>query len=576
MDLTITDFSFFDSYMSITFNNGDSEKEKGLYLKSLHGVSKSRMESLKLIPTYRGEPENDFTIHAEPTFLILKSEHVSIIVTFIDSDHLLIHGTGVENGLRIDTMPFYNFEYSYLLGKPDAPYCMVNSYKNLSRYLVYTLSGSLSLDQKINIDTSGSFDTSDNYSMICTQSGNDEMFSVIIQDIPTHNAIPKLFDVNLSSLLRRNEKKFKCFAEAFSETDKTYSSMIVPAAYVLWSSTVGAQGNLNYSSVCSSIHSFPGVWSWDNCFIAAGLNKSHHKLAYEQIAVVFECQDMMGQIPGSVSDSTIRWNFCKPPVHGYLISKMMKDNNFTKEELLHIYDWISRQVKYYMKYKDSDSDGICEYYHGNDSGQDNSTVFKDQVPVESPDLTAYLIKAMDLLSQLADDVACSPTEAQYWRELADQTTSLFLKTFIKDDLPVSREAFTKKSIDSRSLLPYISLILGKRLPENIRNRMITKLKNEFLTDWGLATEAPGSPCYGDDAYWRGAIWAPTTLLFVEALEDCQEHDLAMDISRRFCDMVSLHGFAENFNSKTGESLRDRSFCWTASTFLYLAEKLHNK
>ena len=86
-------------------------------------------------------------------------------------------------------------------------------------------------------------------------------------------------------------------------------------------------------------------------------------------------------------------------------------------------------------------------------------------------------------------------------------------------------------------MPFQSLILGKRLPDDVRSKMLAVLKDDFLTEWGLATEAPESPLYQEDSYWRGAIWAPATLLFYEALMDCGEELFARNIAERFCTMV---------------------------------------
>ena len=73
-------------------------------------------------------------------------------------------------------------------------------------------------------------------------------------------------------------------------------------------------------------------------FMAIALNKGHHRLAFQQMEVIFRHQDSFGQLPGSVSDSTIRWNFCKPPVHGYIFSRMIQDANFTADELRQVYN----------------------------------------------------------------------------------------------------------------------------------------------------------------------------------------------------------------------------------------------
>ena len=59
----------------------------------------------------------------------------------------------------------------------------------------------------------------------------------------------------------------------------------------------------------------------------------------------------------------------------------------------------------------------------------------------------------------------------------------------------------------------------------------------------------------------------------EALKDAGETTLAKEIASKFCQTVKTYGFAENFDAKTGVGLRDKSFSWTASAFLYFANEL---
>jgi putative isomerase len=115
--------------------------------------------------------------------------------------------------------------------------------------------------------------------------------------------------------------------------------------------------------------------------------------------------------------------------------------------------------------------------------------------------------------------------------------------------------------------------LGEKLPVEIRDTMVANLKNGgFITQWGLASESTNSPLYGIDSYWRGPIWAPSTMIVVDGLKACGEHDLAKDIARRFCDLCEAHGFAENFDAKTGQGHRDLGYTWTASVFLVLGHE----
>ena len=43
--------------------------------------------------------------------------------------------------------------------------------------------------------------------------------------------------------------------------------------------------------------------------------------------------------------------------------------------------------------------------------------------------------------------------------------------------------------------------------------------------YGLPSEPPNSPYYVTDGYGRGPIWAPSTMIVAEGLDDLGEHDL---------------------------------------------------
>jgi glycogen debranching enzyme len=137
---------------------------------------------------------------------------------------------------------------------------------------------------------------------------------------------------------------------------------------------------------------------------------------------------------------------------------------------------------------------------------------------------------------------------------------------------LAKRSGTHESIESDSLVLYVPLILGKRLPGHILNRLVGDIRNKgFLTEYGLATELPESPFYRPDGYWRGPIWAPTTLLLVDGLLSSGQKELALEVARKFCAMATKSGMAENYDALTGESLRDPAFTWTSSVFLILGQ-----
>ena len=140
--------------------------------------------------------------------------------------------------------------------------------------------------------------------------------------------------------------------------------------------------------------------------------------------------------------------------------------------------------------------------------------------------------------------------------------------------PLTRQAYTGKTSSPDTLLLRVPVLLGEKLPDNIRELLLNDLRSDkFLTEWGYATESPASPYYVSDGYWRGPIWAPSTYIIYEGLLACGEDKLAEKIALQFCKMCAKSGFAENFDAQTGEGLRDRAYTWTAAVFLLLASKL---
>ncbi|MFW6271268.1 MAG: amylo-alpha-1,6-glucosidase, partial [Bacillota bacterium] len=348
------------------------------------------------------------------------------------------------------------------------------------------------------------------------------------------------------------------------------------AAYVNWESLVNPEGILKRKAMYMSKNHMTNVWSWDHCFNAMALIENNPQIGWDQYVLMFDHQRDNGVLPDRVNDKEYYWNFVKPPIHGWVLKWMMNRSDFiTETRLKEVYEPLSRWTDWWFKYRDTDGDGIPEYHHGNDSGWDNSTVFHKGAPVESPDLSAFLVIQMEVLSEIAD-ILGKGEEAAEWEVRSEKLLANMLdhcwtgEEFIAP-YPKTHEYFDKGD----SLILYIPVILGKRLPESIKNKLIDDLKEEgrFLTENGLATESINSSFYESNGYWRGPIWAPSTMIMIEGIEAAGEKEFAMDLAYRFCQMIKKGGMAENFDAVTGEGLRDRAYTWTSSVFLMLANKV---
>lgn len=373
--------------------------------------------------------------------------------------------------------------------------------------------------------------------------------------------------------------------EAFGRAQLAVPSRYAPAAqvaaYLNWSCLVAPRGHLRREAMYMSKNWMTAVWSWDHCLNALALSRGDPALAFDQFMLLLELQNEQGCLPGLVSDRAIYWRYVKPPIHGWTLARLMEacPDFYTPERLAEAYDALCRQTEYWLGCRDPFGTGLPAYWHGNDSGWDNSTVMLAGSPVEAADCGAYLVVQAEVLADLADRLGKGGDRAR-WREMGATLYQRLVSRLWKGDRfvmpPLAGEALPAAA-GADSLLPYMTVFLGRRLEREKMSALVAGLSEpgRFLTRWGLATESLRSPHYEADGYWRGPIWAPSTLIAVAGLADANYPELAGRLAEAFCDLCAANGFAENFDAVSGVGLRDRAYTWTASAFLWLASRLES-
>jgi glycogen debranching enzyme len=339
------------------------------------------------------------------------------------------------------------------------------------------------------------------------------------------------------------------------------------AAYVLWSATVEPSGFLTRESVLMSKHWMDKLWSWDHCFNALALAPGLPDLAVDQFLAPFDHQDEAGALPDSITHSEVLYNFVKPPIHGWAFRRLRATlgRPLRSDELTEIHDRIAGWTGFWLDSRRRPGHELPYYQHGNDSGWDNSTTFDVDRVVEAPDLAAFLVLQLDVLAELATEIG----RPAAWKEHRDRILEALVEELWSGDTFVARGALSGRPSGASSLLVLLPLVLGERLPEDIRRALADRL-GLHLTEHGPATEPVDSPHYDPDGYWRGPIWAPSTALIEDGLRGSGFPELADTVSERFRRMCEASGFAENFDAQTGAGLRDRAYTWTAAVYLVLA------
>ncbi|MBB5779279.1 amylo-alpha-1,6-glucosidase [Nonomuraea jabiensis] len=381
-------------------------------------------------------------------------------------------------------------------------------------------------------------------------------WEIAIEEYETARA-PYLGGDTFEQVAKAARAEFDAFAAAVAPWRGERTPAAELAAYVLWSATVRPAGFVTRPAVLMSKHWMDKVWSWDHCFNAIALAEGLPGLAWDQFRLPFDHQDAAGALPDSVTHSEILYNFVKPPIHGWALRHLPPAPE--------VYPLLERWTTFWLEARRAPGRELPHYQHGNDSGWDNATTFDPERVVETADLAAFLVLQLHELARLAPD----PGTSARWSAQADRMRDALLAELWDGEKFVARGALSGRTWSSSSLLDLMPIVLGEELPRPVRAALAARIERH-LTAFGPATELPGSPHYLDDGYWRGPIWAPSTVLIEDGLRRAGYPDLADEISARFRALCEASGFAENFDARTGEGLRDRAYTWTASAYLHLA------
>ena len=567
IDLHKTSFSSYGSYMAFSLF------PQGLYLRELHGNSGRDMLlanafKVELIANGAAVP---FTERATPVQLQLISKSGTVDICFAQPNLIRVRAHGV--GVRLTSSTRGNYAV-----QGDRNEWEIHGRSN---YRLGALTGSLRITDHWTGTNSAPITAE---LLPLNTSGELEAFIgdyLRVWDRPTE--LSDSYDEAVTAITA----EYARWLERMPSVDTEFGPAAEQAAYVDWSAVVETAGALTRPAMLMSKNWMSSLWSWDNCFNAMALIATNPQIAWDQYMIPFDNQDKSGQLPDVMNDEQESWKHTKPPVHGWVLAWMMAhSSSINNKQLSEVYEPLSKWTEWYFRYRDADRDGLPEYDHGDDSGWDNTTIFVSSPPLETPDLAALLVLQMDELSKIAARLG-KHSDARMWRSRSDALLKLAIDKYWNGTQFVALHAFDHKPAPTQSLILYLPLILGKRLPQPYRDQLIARLmeNGRFLTPNGFTTEELNSPFFNPNGYWRGPIWAPTTMMLAQGLEDAGRPDLAHEIRVRFCRMAAAHGFAENYQPLTGAGSfmpdlnatsndgRDPSYTWSASVFLIFAHQL---
>lgn len=554
-DIREIPFSFAGSWLNISPVIAEKVYADDLHLVShqtgLHPV-------LRLRPVLDGDGVAT-TVVAAPDHLTWQHDVGRIEAAYERADTIRIRGSGLGLALLAAQPELTPFSGPYLFRDPVDGAHIITLYETGRRYRITVLRGAprqVLGDEALRTAARG---------VVMDESAPWE---IAVEEYDAARR-PYRTSADFASVVAAAQGQFDTFLEAVAGWRSPQTPAAELAAYVLWSATVGPAGMLGRPAVLMSKHWMDKVWSWDHCFNAIALADGSPQLAWDQYLLPFDHQDSAGGLPDSVTHSEVLYNFVKPPIHGWALRQIRSrtGRDLDREAISEIYRKLCDWSDFWLTTRRVPGHDLPHYHHGNDSGWDNATTFDPAHVIESVDLAAFLVLQLDELAALATELG-DPVSARDWTTTARRLTAAVLATWNGEAFHTT-SAHTGETWTSSSLLDLMPIVLGDLLPPDVRSIIVGRI-GEHLTEFGLATERPDSPAYEDDGYWRGPVWAPSTVLIEDGLRRAGHADLADEVSRRFRALCEHSGFAENFDAKTGAGLRDRAYTWTASGYLILA------
>ncbi|MBS2966183.1 glycogen debranching protein [Actinocrinis puniceicyclus] len=484
-----------------------------------------------------------------------------IELVYENADTVRLRGDGLGLRLLAANPTLTPFSGTYLYRDPVDGAHVFTAYETGRRYRVTVLSGRP-------VESGGVHDLGTSERGL-GMSERDGMWEIAVEEFDSARR-PYARSGSFGEVADRTRATFESFLEAVAPWRSARTPAAESAAYVLWSATVEPRGFLKRPAVLMSKHWMDKVWSWDHCFNAIALAEGAPGLARDQFQVPFDHQDETGALPDSVTHSEALYNFVKPPIHGWALRNIRArlPEPLEPGELAELYRRLERWTEFWLTARCAPDQVLPHYQHGNDSGWDNATTFDPERVIQTGDLAAFLILQARALADLADELGDSAASTR-WAGAADRLRAAMLAQLWTGESFAARGVHTGARWTSGSLLDLVPVVLGAELPEDVLAAVAQRIKTH-LTEFGLATESPSSPHYQEDGYWRGPIWAPSTILIEDGLRRGGHTDLADEISARFRGLCERSGFAENFGAQTGAPLRDRAYTWTASAYLILA------
>lgn len=565
-----------------TFFLGDQAEESfglaELWLSSDRGAATimGRNRLIKLTPIWRGE-FIPYALSCTPYELILDTDHGTIRICIAEAGLIRVSGEG-ELGLEVysDMMRISDL-HENTRDMYDGSWQIF--YAMICNLLLVPITGCLDMDAPWD------------WRLTCSKyvrarftpdaSGSMEF---ALEEFLDHEGKKRDVYPTIEESVAAVRADFDAFCGRIPVMENPlYESVREQAAWTTWSHIVSPSRCIEREMVMMMHVYMAHCSGWQQATHAVALSDDMD-LAWEMLASMYDFQGEDGMIADVVSDLWAQMKAGKPPFQGFALLWLMEHRDFfaryTREQIESLYGPICRQTEWWLSHRVMPGKILPFYGNPDESGWDDSTVYKESCQMITPDIVTYLILMGEALEKMAGFLG-KDNEAAKWQGVADRMLKEIVTKMWNGDRFTALFPDSEAPFPSESVCAYQPLLLGKRLPKEILDKMAADLavENDLLTPYGVASERLKSPLVDILTGWsNGPIIAPMQLQIVIGLLESGYETLSKDIANRYCTALAKGGFFHIYNPFSGRGmdkgrdgvLHQHWTSWCSSIYLTLA------
>jgi len=484
-------------------------------------------------------------------------------LTFVDPETLLLTLPSCPCGIKFDA----NLDHVH----PDRRGGVLRLTGDIRRNVAYTTDARILKNDTISIDA-----RNQSVQLLMDASeGNKSFLLNITPRLGFNRYIPNAADAIELSAHRWHD----WFAAAPPVADE-YRAQYYYAWWVMRAGLISSRFYTTREAMTPSMIYYVGVWQWDAYFHALAYRHIEKHLAQDQIRIMLDHQREDGMIPDAIHDEgtvthlnvPVDADVTKPPLLAWSAWKLYEKDG-DREFLNEIYEPIVRCNRWWYEKSDVDGNGLCEYSHPFSSGLDDSPLWDDGMPVESPDLNTYLYLQQEALARIAAVIG-EKDDVQTWQQVAHATAQRMIESSWDEKSGFFWAKHNGVRVNVRTPFSLFPLLTGQ-LPTEISARLVAHLTDErqFWSRYPVPTVAMDDPKYNPSQMWRGPTWVNVNYLLIEGLQRSGYAELARELRRRTMDLIGgQDDIYEYYDPESGENppMAASMFGWSSAIFIDLA------